>query len=72
MQIAFKAKVSEYIIYTTKLKIASNWITSSSHPHFISSTKIVKSEKEIKQFNLSILKSTIYNREMLGDFFNTP
>lgn len=69
MQIAFKEKVSEYIIYTLKLKIASNWITPSSHLHFISSTKIVKSEKKMKQFYLSILKRAIYNCEMLRDFF---
>lgn len=55
-----------------KIKIASNWITASSHPHFISPTKTVKMGKEIRQFNLSILKSTIYNHEMLRDSFLTP
>lgn len=68
MQIAFKEKVSEYIIYTIKLKIASNWITASSHPHFTSLTKMDKMGKEIRQFNLSILKSIIYNHERLRDW----
>lgn len=69
MQIAFKEKVSEYIIYAIKLKIA-NWITASS-PHISYLQPRQLKWAEIKHFNLSILKSTIYNWEMLTDSFLT-